>query len=102
VPGEGEEVFAPRQEEPAEDEPLDPEGMKRPKAPGTKVAAADASSQKPLSVDKLSAAVLEGLTGVSREWLSPVRPYFERLAALAMSKTVTDEDFLAALEKARR
>lgn len=102
VPGEGEEVFAPRQEEPAEDEPLDPEGKRMPKAPGTKVAAADASAEKPLTVDKLSAAVLEGLTGVSREWLSPVRPYFERLAALAMSKTVTDEDFLAALEKGRR
>jgi hypothetical protein len=39
---------------------------------------------------------------VSRDWLSPVRPFFERLAALAMAKQVTDEDFLAALEKARR
>lgn len=56
---------------------------------------------KPLTVDKLSAAVLEGLTGVSRKWLSPVRPFFDRLAALAMSKHVTDEDFFAALEKAR-
>lgn len=55
-----------------------------------------------LTVDQLSTAVLEGLTGVSREWLSPVRPLFERLAALAMSKHVTDEDFLAALEKARK
>jgi len=61
----------------------------------------DDGREKPLTVDKLSAAVLEGLTGVSREWLSPVRPFFDRLAALAMSKHVTDEDFLAALEKAR-
>jgi len=58
--------------------------------------------EKPMTVDKLSAAVLEGLTGVSREWLSPVRPLFERLAALAMAKQVTDEDFLAALEKAQK
>lgn len=65
----------------------------------TTVAAADASG--PLTVDQLSTAVLEGLTGVSREWLSPVRPFFDRLAALAMSKQVTDEDFLAALEKAQ-
>jgi hypothetical protein len=58
--------------------------------------------EKPLTVDKLSSAVLEGLTGVSREWLAPVRPFFDRLAALAMSKQVTDEDFLAALEKAQQ
>lgn len=69
--------------------------------PSTTVAAADAGSE-PLTVDRLSGAVLEGLTGVSREWLSPVRPFFERLAALAMAKQVTDEDFLAALEKGRR
>lgn len=67
--------------------------------PSTTVAAADASG--PLTVDQLSESVLEGLTGVSREWLAPVRPFFDRLAALAMSKQVTDEDFLAALEKAQ-
>ena len=66
------------------------------------VEAADASTVKEsLTVEKLSTAVLEGLTGVSREWLAPVRPFFDRLAALAMSKQVTDEDFLAALEKAQ-
>ncbi|HET6407435.1 MAG TPA: hypothetical protein VFG14_06105, partial [Chthoniobacteraceae bacterium] len=70
--------------------------------PSTTVAAADAVEEAPLTVDRLSTAVLEGLTGVSRDWLSPVRPFFERLAALAMAKQVTDEDFLAALEKARR
>lgn len=65
-----------------------------------KVDAADAS--KPLTVDRLSSAVLEGLTGVAADWLAPVRPVFERLAALAMSKHVTDADFLAALEAAQR
>ena len=67
---------------------------------GKQVSAGDAGEL--LTVDQLAAAVLEGLTGVTREWLSPVRPAFERLAALAMSRQVTDEDFLAALEKARR
>ena len=67
--------------------------------PSTTVAAADSS--RPLTVDQLSESVLEGLTGVSREWLSPVRPFFDRLAALAMSKQVTDEDFISALEKAQ-
>ena len=46
--------------------------------------------------------MLEGLTGVSSEWLAPVRPFFDRLAALAMSKHVTDEDFLLALQKAQQ
>lgn len=67
----------------------------------TRVTAAD-SREEPETVDRLAAAVLEDLTGVTREWLSPVRPVFERLAALAISKHVTDEDFIAALEKAQR
>jgi phage gp29-like protein len=73
------------------------------KAGGKKpVAAADAGGAvAPVSVEQLSGAVLEGLTGVSAEWLRPVRPFFERLAALAMSKHVTDADFLAALEQAQ-
>lgn len=70
--------------------------------PSTSVAAADATNDKTLTVDKLSDAVLEGLTNVAPQWLSPVRPMFERLAALAMSKHVTDDDFVAALEKAQR
>ena len=77
--------------------------------PSTSVAASiredldDGRTRKePLQVDQLSEAVLEGLTGVAAEWLAPVRPVFERLAALAMSKHVTDDDFLAALEKAQR
>ena len=69
------------------------------KKPKPQVQAADAS--KPLTVDQLSTAVLEGLTGVSKDWLSPVKPFFDRLAALAMSKHVTDEDFTAALIKAQ-
>ena len=56
----------------------------------------------PQTVDKLADAVLENLTGVTREWLSPVRPVFERLAALAMSGNVNDKDFMIALEKAQR
>ena len=54
------------------------------------------------TIDDLSNAVLEDLTGVSKQWLGPVKPFFERLAALAMSKHVTDDDFLAALEKAQK
>lgn len=65
--------------------------------------ASDNRTQSAIStIDQLSANVLEDLTGVTKEWLSPVRPFFERLAALAMSKTVSDEDFAEALEKAQR
>lgn len=63
-----------------------------------KVAAMNAEA---LTVDSLSESVLEGLTGVSVEWLAPVKPFFQRLAALAMSKTVSDADFIQALEKAQ-
>ena len=67
------------------------------------VAAAAADQPAKLSdVEQLSSAVLEGLTGVAREWLAPVRPMFDRLAALAMAKNVSDADFLAALEKAQK
>lgn len=69
--------------------------------PSTLVSAADAPQDED-KVAKLSEAVLEGLTGVTREWLGPVRPVFDRLAALAMSKTVSDEDFVKALEKAQK
>ena len=68
--------------------------------PSTKVAASD--QPEVTTIDELSANVLQDLTGVTKEWLSPVRPYFERLAALAMSKQVSDEDFVEALEKAQR
>ena len=59
------------------------------------------SAASQLTVDQLSAAVLQGLTGVTTEWLAPVRPFFDRLAALAMSNQVTDADFLSALDKAQ-
>lgn len=97
TPAAGDDLLIEEMEEPELEEPeLGPDGKPLP------VEAADASTVKEsLTVDQLSTAVLEGLTGVSREWLSPVRPFFARLAALAMSKQATDEDFLAALEKAQ-
>jgi phage gp29-like protein len=55
----------------------------------------------PTTIDKLSANVLEDLTGVTQEWVKPVKPFFDRLAALAMSKNVTDEDFTKALIEAQ-
>ena len=70
---------------------------------GDSITAADATATKdqPLTVDQLSTAVLEGLTGVTKDWLAPVKPFFDRLAALAIAKDITDEDFTAALLKAQ-
>jgi hypothetical protein len=62
---------------------------------------ANAKNTRP-TIDQLSDNVLESLTGVTREWLSPVRPHFEKLAAMAMSKNVSDADFIEALEKSQR
>ena len=64
--------------------------------------AVQAAEAKKATIDQLSDNVLESLTGVTREWLSPVRPHFEKLAAMAMSKNVSDADFIEALEKSQR
>ena len=105
VPAEGEELFEPIAADPAVPPEKETPGLPAPneKKPGKfppKKVEASASDALP-TVDRLSAAVLEGLTGVTEEWLSPVRPFFERLAALAMAKHVTDEDFEEALRKAQ-
>lgn len=72
--------------------------------PSTSVAASepDPQPEDELTIDQLSRAVLEGLTGVAADWLSPVRAKFEKLAALAMAKNVKDEDFIEALETAQK
>jgi len=103
APAEDAEIFSAvangAQGEPATG-PLAPSETKPAENPPIEVMAAQAA--KPLTPAALSEAVLEGLTGVAEEWLTPVRPFFDRLAALAMNDRVTDEDFIAALEKAQR
>lgn len=66
-----------------------------------KLDAADQSGKRS-TIEQLTANALEELTGVTKEWLAPVRPTFERLAALSMSKHVSDDDFLQALQKAQK
>lgn len=102
MPAEGDELLIEEVEEDPEPDPTpedtdDPDDD--PEKPKQRVKAAEG---KPLTVDVLADNVLEGLTGVAREWLGPVRPFFTRLAALAMSNQVSDEDFVAILEKAQR
>jgi phage gp29-like protein len=44
--------------------------------------------------------VMENLTGVSSEWLKPVKPIFADLVGMARDKTLTDQDFIRALTQA--
>lgn len=107
VPGPDEELFQPAPDGARGDpetgaglphETKETAGKSKPEEE-TEVEAADSA---PTTIDRLSSAVLENLTGVASEWLSPVKPYFERLAALALSDHVTDDDFVAALERSQR
>ena len=90
LPAEGEETIFGAVEPAPEQDPTRP-----PKA----IQASDAS-HKIVSPDEIASSVLEGLTGVQRQWLAGVKPFFSRLAALAMSEHVTDADFEDAMKKA--
>ena len=61
---------------------------------------AKAAQDAPAPPDDIVSELMENITGVAAEWLAPVRPVFQRLAALAQSDRVSDEDFIEALEKA--
>ena len=50
--------------------------------------------------DKLLNRVIEDVTGVSSEWLAPVKPAFVQLVNKAMDESVSDEDFLRAITQA--
>lgn len=52
--------------------------------------------------EKLTDRVLEDLTGVEAKWLAGVKPFFARLVRLAKDEKLSDAEFIAALEKARR
>jgi phage gp29-like protein len=54
------------------------------------------------ATDKLAENVIEELTGVEAKWLGGVRPFFARLIAIAQSRTVSDAEFLQALEDSRK
>lgn len=54
------------------------------------------------ATEKLTENVLEDLTGVEAKWLGGVKPYFRRLVAAALSRNVTDAEFVAVLERAQK
>ncbi len=61
---------------------------------------ATADREAAAASEKLLTQVLEDLTGVSAEWLGPVRPHFTRLMESAKAGRLTDADLVAVLEKA--
>jgi phage gp29-like protein len=69
---------------------------------GALLTAAAASHTAPArpNLEALVDNVMENLTGVSSEWLKPVRPIFRDLVGLARDKTVTDQDFIRAIGQA--
>ncbi len=81
---------APTEEPPAEEVEEEEEEVKASQA-------TIKAAQNMANIDKLSSSVLESLTTVSAKWLGGVKPAFDRLAALALSDNVTDDDFLAAV-----
>lgn len=68
-------------------------------SPATRIESSNQAEE--LTLDALVDSTLEGLTGVTKDWLSSVRPYFERLGALALSDSVTNEDLADALQQAQ-
>ncbi|WP_184017454.1 phage portal protein family protein [Haloferula luteola] len=69
--------------------------------PSTKIAAKQETPPPEDGLEKIVDSMLENLTGVSAEWLGNVQPFFARLAALAESGNVSDEDLIEAVEKAQ-
>lgn len=102
MPADGEDIFQPpRAAEatvtPAQDAPTDPQTQPGRMDAKHRVQAAATDPKK--TIETLTDNVIQGLTGISAQWLANVKPVFLRLGALAMSGQVTDADFIAALEK---
>jgi len=129
IPGENEELFsAPKMPEKAPGGPFpgedpsgsangDPGGSEAPsggddgeggtpgeetEGPREQAAARDTvmAARKEQRMEERAYTVAENLTGVSREWLAPVKPVFRDLVMMAEDDTVTDEALVEAVEQA--
>ena len=88
MPQEGEEIITPPEPSPMAQPPMF--GMD-----STVEARAEPGPR-----DKLLNSVMEDLTGISEEWLAPVKPAFVQLVAKALDDKVSDADFERAIMKA--
>lgn len=97
MPEDGDEVFEPTPPPPP------------PAGGGATLPSPDAQARRSLppgivrakdATDKLTANVLENLTGVEERWLGGVKPFFVQLVDMAQSEHVTDAEFVRTLESA--
>lgn len=52
------------------------------------------------AIDRMVEDLMEDLTGVSQQWLSPVKPLFRDLVLKAQDDSISDEDLIQAMESA--
>jgi hypothetical protein len=73
------------------------------KEPGVydQIKASYGSLPKPLPIEALVNSVLEGVTGVSEEFLRNLKPYFRTLRRMAILEKATEADYEYCLSKAR-
>jgi hypothetical protein len=64
------------------------------------ISASDATAQLSPDTRKLAENILENLTGVSAEWLGNATPICESLLAKAQDESLTDDDFIKAVQAA--
>jgi phage gp29-like protein len=91
VPAAGEEVIEGRPSM----------GLGMPGERGTAEPAASAVNAKD-AAGQLADNLLEDLTGVQARWLGGMKPVFVRLVQAAQAGTISDEDFIVAVERAHR
>jgi phage gp29-like protein len=96
IPAKGAELFVPVSEAPVEEE-IVVEGD-----PAKPVQAAAAIVKESPELESLVENIGQGLTGVARKWLGPIKPSLMRLVKLAQDGRVSDADFIAELEKMQR
>ena len=89
IPQAGEEIITPPEPLPMQGPMFSKEGT---------VEAAERAEPGPR--DKLLNNVIEDITGVSSDWLAPIKPAFVQLVNKAMDESVSDEDFERAVAKA--
>ena len=90
MPQSGEEIITP-----PEPSPMQPPMFAK---DGSIVEAAERAEPGPR--DKLLNNVMEDITGVSEQWLAPVKPAFVQLVSKALDNNLSDEDFERAITKA--
>lgn len=98
IPAKGETLFQPVSERP----PMDEEIVGEPEPPARPIQAAAAIVKESPELESLVEDIGQGLTGVARKWLGPIKQPLMRLVKLAQDGRISDADFAVELEKMQR